>query len=77
VTNIGSDRSQLSKMALAAREAIGKRKLQALVDRSYFNGPEIKACGEAGITAMVPKPMTPNAKAARRFSQLAVFSELA
>ena len=38
VTNVGSDRAQLSKMALAAREAMGKTKLQALADRGYFNG---------------------------------------
>jgi hypothetical protein len=69
VTNIGSDRSQLTKMAVAAREAMGKRRLQALADRGYFNGPEIKACGEAGITPLVPKPMTSNAKAEGRFSK--------
>ena len=38
VTNVGSDRAQLSKMALAAREAMGKHKLQAFADRGYFNG---------------------------------------
>jgi len=30
VTNIGNDRTQLTKMAVAAREAMGKSKLQAL-----------------------------------------------
>jgi len=69
VTNVGSDRAQLSKMALAAREAMGKKKLQAYADRGYFNGPEIKACDEAGIKAFVPKPMTSNAKAEGRFSK--------
>src|SRR6187402_2583350 len=69
VTNIGSDRSQLAKMAVAAREAMGTRKLKALADRGYFNGPEIKACDEAGITPLVPKPMTSNAKAEGRFSK--------
>src|SRR5664279_3877171 len=44
VTNIGSDRAQLSKMAVAAREAMGKQRLQAIADRGYFNGQEIKAC---------------------------------
>jgi len=56
-------------MAVAAREAMGKRKLKALADRGYFNGPEIKACEEAGITPLVPKPMTSNAKAEGRFSK--------
>ena len=69
VTNVGSDRAQLSKMALAAREAMGKKSLQAYADRGYFNGLEIKACDEAGIKAFVPKPMTSNAKAEGRFSK--------
>src|SRR4029078_5667274 len=58
-----------TKMALAAREAMGKRKLQAFADRGYFNAPEIKACDDAGIKAFVPKPMTSNAKAEGRFSK--------
>ena len=69
VTNVGSDRSQLSKMALDAREAMGKNKLQALADRGYFNGTELKACEDAGITTYVPKPMTSNAKAEGRFDK--------
>ena len=69
VTNVGSDRAQLSKMALAAREAMGKKSLQAYADRGYFSGLEIKACDEAGIKAFVPKPMTSNAKAEGRFSK--------
>ena len=66
---VGSDRAQLTKIALAAREAMGKRKLQAFADRGYFNAPEIKACDDAGIKAFVPKPMTSNAKAEGRFSK--------
>jgi transposase len=69
VTNVGHDRAQLSKMALAAREAIGKRQLKAYADRGYFMGPEIKACDDAGIKAFVPKPMTSNAKAMGRFDK--------
>src|SRR6478735_2284440 len=69
VTNVGSDRAQLSKMAGAAREAMGKYRLQAIADRGYFSGPEILACTEVGITPLVPKPMTSNAKAEGRFSK--------
>ncbi len=69
VTNSGNDRGQLSKMAKAAREAMGKAKLQALADRGYFNGTELKACEDAGITTYVPKPMTSNAKAEGRFDK--------
>jgi transposase len=69
VTNIGNDRAQLSKMAKAAREAMDTKKLQAFADRGYFNGTELKACEDAGITAFVPKPMTSGAKAAGRFDK--------
>jgi transposase len=69
VTNNGSDRGQLATMALQAREAMGKTKLQAIADRGYFSGPQIKACEEIGITAYVPKPMTSNSKAEGRFSK--------
>jgi transposase len=69
VTNAGNDRAQLSKMAGAAKTAMGKVRLQALADRGYFNSPEIKACTQAKITPMVPKPMTSNAKAEGRFSK--------
>ena len=69
VTNVGSDRAQLTKMAIAAREAMDKHRLQVLADRGYFSSPEIKACTEAGITPLVPKPMTSNAKAEGRFNK--------
>jgi transposase len=69
VTNVGSDRAQLSKMAAAAREAMGKQRLRAYADRGYFNGPEIKSCAELGVMAYVPKPMTSNAKADGRFDK--------
>ena len=69
VTNIGNDRAQLSKMAKAARDAMDTKKLQAFADRGYFNGTELKACEDAGITAFVPKPMTSNAKAEGRFDK--------
>ena len=58
VTNVGSDHGQLSKMALSAKNAMGKPKLKVLADRGYFSGPDISACELAGITAYVPKPLT-------------------
>jgi hypothetical protein len=69
VTNVGNDRAQLTKMATAARDAMDKQRLQVLADRGYFSGPEIRACTEAGITPLVPKPMTSGAKAEGRFSK--------
>jgi Transposase DDE domain len=70
VTNVGNDRAQISKMATATREEMGKTKMQAVADRGYFSGPEIKATVDADITPLVPKPMTSNARAEGRFSKL-------
>lgn len=69
VTNIGNDRAQLSKIAQAAKQDMAVANLQALADRGYFSGSEIKACEDAGIEAFVPKPLTSNAKADGRFDK--------
>ena len=69
VSNIGSDRGQLSAMAKKARDALGTEQMTALADRGYFNAPEILACEEAGIIPLVPKPLTSNSKAEGRFDK--------
>jgi transposase len=69
VTNVGSDRSQLASTATAAKEVLGVKTLEAVADRGYFNGEEIKACDDAGITVTLPKPMTSGAKSAGRFGK--------
>ena len=68
VTNAPSDRSQLSSMAVQAREALkaephdeatqegdAQEKLTVIADPGYYKGEEIVDCYEAGITALVPK----------------------
>jgi hypothetical protein len=69
VTNVGSDRSQLAAMAKAAKAALRAERLDAVADRGYFNGEEILACEQAGITVTLPKPMTSGAKAEGRFGK--------
>lgn len=69
VTNAGSDRAQLAPMAIAAREAMGKKRLRAIADRGYFSAQQIKICADAGISAVLPKPTTSNAKAEGRFDR--------
>ena len=69
MTNVGSDRSQLASTAKAAKEVLGVDKLEAVADRGYFNGEEIKACEDAGITVTLPKPMTSGAKSEGRFGK--------
>ena len=63
VTNVGSDRDQLSSMAKQAREAMASDTLSVVADRGYFKSEQILASHDAGITAYVPKPMTSGAKA--------------
>jgi transposase len=69
VTNVGSDRSQLAQVAMAAKATLDVAKLDAVADRGYFNGEEIKACEEAGVTVTLPKPMTSSSKAEGRFGK--------
>jgi transposase len=69
VTNVGSDRHQLSNMAEQARTEMGVATLDAVADRGYYEGEEIKACEESGITVTLPKPQTSGAKAAGRFGK--------
>jgi transposase len=69
VTNIGSDRSQLARVAKDTKAILEAETLDVVADRGYFNGEEILACEQAGITVTLPKPMTSNAKAEGRFGK--------
>ena len=69
VTNPGSDRAQLAKVALPAKEVLGADHLDVVADRGYFNSPEILACEQAAITVTLPKPMTSGAKSDGRFGK--------
>ena len=69
VTNIGTDRQHLSRMAKQAKVAMETDELNVLADRGYYSGDEILACDEAGITPYVSKPMTSGARAEGRFDK--------
>ena len=69
VINEGSDRSQLSTVAKAAKAMLGVENLDAVADRGYFSSEEILQCENAGITVTLPKPMTSNSKAEGRFGK--------
>ena len=69
VTNVGSDRLQLAHMAKETKATLDVENLDVVADRGYFNGEEILACEEAGITVTLPKPMTSNSKAEGRFGK--------
>jgi len=69
VTNVGSDRHQLKKMAEAAREALGTENLTAIADRGYYSGEEMKACDDAGIVPLIPKNFTSTSRADGRYDK--------
>jgi hypothetical protein len=48
---------------------MGASDLTAIADRGYFKGEEILACEAAGVTPLVPKPLTSGAKADGRFGK--------
>jgi transposase len=69
VTNVGTDRSQLSHVAKEAKATLGVENLDAVADRGYFSSEEILACDNAGITVTLPKPMTSGLMAKGRFGK--------
>jgi transposase len=69
VTNIPSDRAQLSSMATRARDVLEKEAITALADRGYYNSEELLKCEQESIEAIVPKPATSSAKAKGRFGR--------
>jgi transposase len=58
VTNIGSDRAQLTSMGRKARDATGYAAVTVLADRGYYNGDEVLACEGIGILPVIPKTQT-------------------
>jgi transposase len=69
VTNKGSDRRQLTRMAEKARTAIGTETLSVVADRGYYRAEELRRCEQAGITACVPKAETSGNKAKGLFDR--------
>jgi transposase len=69
VTNSGTDRAQLANMGTQAKTVLGVDKLEAVADRGYYSGEEIKACGDAGIEVTLPKPNTTGMEAKGKFGK--------
>ncbi len=69
VTNVGTNRDQLTLMAIQAREAMETQELTAIADRGYFKSEEILASHEAGIKVYVAKTETSSAAADGRFGR--------
>jgi transposase len=58
VTKDVTDRDQLSRMALEAKEPLGVEHIKAVADMGYSHGKELKACLDAGIEPYVARPDT-------------------
>ncbi|MCP4982424.1 MAG: hypothetical protein GY935_18245 [Gammaproteobacteria bacterium] len=69
VTNAGSDRGQLTKMAKQAKAAIQIDTLNVLADRGYYNGDELQSCEQNNIAAYVPNSATSHNKAKGQFDR--------
>ncbi len=69
VTTVGNDRSQLSAMAKKTKAALEVDCLEAVADRGYYNGEEILACEQAGVTVTLPKPLTSGSTSKGRFAK--------
>jgi hypothetical protein len=65
VTNVGTDRSQLSSVAKQAKATLQAENLDAIADRGYFSSDR----ENAGITVTLPKPMTSGIIAKGRFGK--------
>jgi len=50
VTNDPTDQAQLSRMAIRAKQTLGVDELEAVADKGYYDGAEVKKCEQAGIT---------------------------
>jgi transposase len=69
VTNVGSDRRQLTKMAKQAKAALQTKDLTVFADAGYYNGDELQSCEEHSITAYVPHSATSHNKAKGQFDR--------
>lgn len=69
VTMHGYDRDALTKLAVLARDAMAADEIEAIADKGYYKGEEILACEKAGVSVVVPKPLTSNAGARGRFDK--------
>jgi transposase len=69
VTNVGTDRRQLTRMAQQAKTALAVDEISVVADRGYYRNIELKSCEEAGITTYVPNSCTSPNKAQGKFDR--------
>jgi hypothetical protein len=69
VTNVGSDRRQLTRMGKHAKAELQADSLTVLADAGYYNGDELRSCEYHNITAYVPHSATSQNKAKGQFDR--------
>jgi len=69
VTNAGSDRRQLTRMAQQAKAVIQTDSLNVLADRGYYSGNELQSCEKNNIATYVPNSTTSPNKAKGQFDR--------
>lgn len=69
VTNEGSDRRHLTRMAKQAKTELQAESVTVLADAGYYNGDELRACEDNSITAYVPHSATSHNKAKGQFDR--------
>jgi transposase len=69
LTSDGNDFGQLQPMAEAAKSALEVAALTVVADTGYSNGEQGKACAQADIVAVVPRPDTVNPRGTTLFSR--------
>jgi transposase len=58
VTTAVTDKDQLAPLAKAAKAVLGEEQLDAVADKGFYNGEQVKECDEATIQAYIPQPHT-------------------
>jgi archaellum component FlaF (FlaF/FlaG flagellin family) len=55
VTNAHTDEDYLVPMATTAKQVLGDENLEAVADKGYYSGEELKKCEDQGIVTYIPK----------------------
>lgn len=69
VTNAPVDKHQLLPTAKLVQQALKRKTITVLADRGYYYGVAIRACYQARIKALIPKPLTSVNKATGLFDK--------
>ena len=69
VSNDGNDHRQLQPMATATQAALDTDTLTVVADTGYANGEQARACVQAGVTPIVPRPEMVNPKSAKAYTR--------